>query len=141
MLTDSPVKSPTVSDIPQPNLPKLSPLRPHRTMAVVSSPSPKHVSDSELKVLENCLHRWRTEVESDVRGELSPLRPHRTIAVVSCPSPKHVSDSELKVLENCLHRWRTEVESDVRGELSPLRPHRTMAVVRSASPKTFLIVS
>lgn len=31
-------------------------------------PHPKHVSDSELEVLQDCLHRWRTEVENDVRG-------------------------------------------------------------------------
>ncbi|KAL4229366.1 Ubiquitin carboxyl-terminal hydrolase 25 [Mactra antiquata] len=31
------------------------------------SPQPKHVSDSELLVLQDCLHRWRTEVENDVK--------------------------------------------------------------------------
>ncbi|KAK6173821.1 hypothetical protein SNE40_017212 [Patella caerulea] len=44
-----------------------SPIRPPRTIDSVSSPSPRHVGESELKVLENCLHRWRTEVEMDVR--------------------------------------------------------------------------
>ncbi|XP_045207916.2 ubiquitin carboxyl-terminal hydrolase 25-like [Mercenaria mercenaria] len=34
---------------------------------VLRSPQPRHVSDAELLVLQNCLHRWRTEVESDVR--------------------------------------------------------------------------
>ena len=33
-----------------------------------SNPHPKHVLDSELVVLQDCLHRWRTEVETDVRG-------------------------------------------------------------------------
>lgn len=32
-------------------------------------PMPKQVSDSELRVLQSCLRRWREEVESDVRGE------------------------------------------------------------------------
>lgn len=35
---------------------------------VLRSPQPRHVSEGELLVLQNCLHRWRTEVESDVRG-------------------------------------------------------------------------
>lgn len=34
---------------------------------VLRSPQPRHVSEGELLVLQNCLHRWRTEVESDVR--------------------------------------------------------------------------
>ncbi|KAH3703156.1 hypothetical protein DPMN_078186, partial [Dreissena polymorpha] len=33
----------------------------------VSTPHPKHVSDNELLVLQDCLHRWRTEVENDVK--------------------------------------------------------------------------
>ncbi|KAK3612082.1 hypothetical protein CHS0354_031152 [Potamilus streckersoni] len=67
MVTDSPVKSPP-ADVPVPmTVPLISPMRPHRTTAVVSSPSPREVSESELKVLQDCLHRWRTEVENDVR--------------------------------------------------------------------------
>lgn len=31
------------------------------------SPTPRHVSDVELSVLQQCLKRWRTEVENDVR--------------------------------------------------------------------------
>ena len=31
-------------------------------------PAPRDVSDEELHVLQTCLHRWRTEVESDVKG-------------------------------------------------------------------------
>ncbi|XP_052804865.1 ubiquitin carboxyl-terminal hydrolase 25-like [Mya arenaria] len=30
-------------------------------------PHPRHVSDGELVVLQDCLHRWRTEVEHDVK--------------------------------------------------------------------------
>ena len=35
-----------------------------------SEPHPRHVSSSELSVLQDCLHRWRTEVENDVKGEM-----------------------------------------------------------------------
>ena len=31
-------------------------------------PAPRHVTDEELRVLEGCLHRWRSEVENDTRG-------------------------------------------------------------------------
>ena len=37
-------------------------------------PMPKQVSDSELRVLQSCLRRWREEVESDVRGEAFCLK-------------------------------------------------------------------
>lgn len=49
---------------------KLStPIKPHRTNVLISNPSPKHVDDSELEVLQECLRRWRNEVEQDVRGK------------------------------------------------------------------------
>ncbi|ESP02356.1 hypothetical protein LOTGIDRAFT_138555 [Lottia gigantea] len=38
-----------------------------RSVDGVTPPYPRHVEDSELEVLEGCLRRWRTEVESDVR--------------------------------------------------------------------------
>ncbi|XP_070551916.1 ubiquitin carboxyl-terminal hydrolase 25-like isoform X2 [Ptychodera flava] len=38
------------------------------------TPSPKHVTDGELKVLQGCLRRWRTEVESDVRDLQDNIR-------------------------------------------------------------------
>lgn len=31
-------------------------------------PAPRHITEEELSVLEGCLHRWRTEVENDTRG-------------------------------------------------------------------------
>jgi len=31
-------------------------------------PAPRHITDEELRVLEVCLHRWRSEVENDTRG-------------------------------------------------------------------------
>lgn len=31
-------------------------------------PAPRHITDEELRVLEGCLHRWRSEVENDTRG-------------------------------------------------------------------------
>lgn len=36
-----------------------------------SFPTPRHVTDSELQVLRDCLRRWRTEVENDVRGNVA----------------------------------------------------------------------
>ncbi|KAG8538609.1 hypothetical protein GDO81_022345 [Engystomops pustulosus] len=41
-------------------------------------PAPRNITDEELTVLEGCLHRWRTEVETDTRGtEASTLTPSR----------------------------------------------------------------
>ncbi|XP_078142622.1 ubiquitin carboxyl-terminal hydrolase 25 isoform X2 [Centroberyx gerrardi] len=43
-------------------------------------PAPRHITEEELRVLEGCLHRWRSEVENDTRdlqGSIS--RIHRTI--------------------------------------------------------------
>lgn len=34
----------------------------------ISDPAPRQVSDNELQILQECLHRWRTEVEQDVKG-------------------------------------------------------------------------
>uniref|UniRef100_A0A8C7VVT7 ubiquitinyl hydrolase 1 n=1 Tax=Oncorhynchus mykiss TaxID=8022 RepID=A0A8C7VVT7_ONCMY len=42
-------------------------------------PAPRHITEEELRVLEGCLHRWRSEVENDTRdlqGSIS--RIHRT---------------------------------------------------------------
>lgn len=33
-------------------------------------PSPHHISDIELKVLQACLKRWRKETENSVRSKL-----------------------------------------------------------------------
>lgn len=40
-------------------------------------PAPRHITEEELRVLEGCLHRWRSEVENDTRGR----RPHVPIAL------------------------------------------------------------
>ena len=32
-------------------------------------PTPKFVAPEELRVLQTCLQRWRTEVEADVKGK------------------------------------------------------------------------
>lgn len=53
---------PDISMEPVPKSPQVC-----RTLEVVTSPHPRRIADSELRVLEDCLHRWRTEVESDVR--------------------------------------------------------------------------
>ena len=36
----------------------------------LETPYPRHISEGEMQVLQDCLHRWRTEVENDVRGIL-----------------------------------------------------------------------
>lgn len=46
-------------------------------------PAPRHMTEEELRVLEGCLHRWRSEVENDTRdlqGSIS--RIHRTIELM-----------------------------------------------------------
>ncbi|XP_054612119.1 ubiquitin carboxyl-terminal hydrolase 25 isoform X2 [Dunckerocampus dactyliophorus] len=46
-------------------------------------PAPRHITEEELRVLEACLHRWRSEVEYDTRdlqGSIS--RIHRTIEMM-----------------------------------------------------------
>ncbi|KAM6224441.1 ubiquitin carboxyl-terminal hydrolase 25 [Rhynchocyon petersi] len=43
-------------------------------------PAPRHITEEELSVLESCLHRWRTEIETDTRDlQESISRIHRTI--------------------------------------------------------------
>lgn len=36
-------------------------------------PAPRHITEEELRVLEGCLHRWRSEVENDTRGRYTCL--------------------------------------------------------------------
>uniref|UniRef100_A0AAY4D7U6 Ubiquitin carboxyl-terminal hydrolase n=1 Tax=Denticeps clupeoides TaxID=299321 RepID=A0AAY4D7U6_9TELE len=46
-------------------------------------PAPRHITEEELRVLESCLHRWRSEVENDTRdlqGSIS--RIYRTIELM-----------------------------------------------------------
>ncbi|XP_039600484.1 ubiquitin carboxyl-terminal hydrolase 25 isoform X2 [Polypterus senegalus] len=46
-------------------------------------PAPRHITEDELRVLEGCLHRWRTEVEKDTRDlQESIARIYRTIEVM-----------------------------------------------------------
>uniref|UniRef100_A0A8C9YPD9 Ubiquitin carboxyl-terminal hydrolase 25 n=1 Tax=Sander lucioperca TaxID=283035 RepID=A0A8C9YPD9_SANLU len=43
-------------------------------------PAPRHITEEELRVLEGCLHRWRSEVENDTRDLQGSInRIHRTI--------------------------------------------------------------
>jgi CHAD domain-containing protein len=46
------------------------PTAPNRntTTGISASPAPRHVSGEELHVLRECMKRWRTEVENDVKG-------------------------------------------------------------------------
>ncbi|XP_056298543.1 ubiquitin carboxyl-terminal hydrolase 25 isoform X3 [Pseudoliparis swirei] len=46
-------------------------------------PAPRHITDEELRVLEVCLHRWRSEVENDTRDLQGSInRIHRTIELM-----------------------------------------------------------
>ncbi|XP_053297320.1 ubiquitin carboxyl-terminal hydrolase 25 isoform X2 [Pleuronectes platessa] len=46
-------------------------------------PAPRHISEEELRVLEGCLHRWRSEVENDTRDLQGSInRIHRTIELM-----------------------------------------------------------
>ncbi|XP_061659477.1 ubiquitin carboxyl-terminal hydrolase 25 isoform X2 [Syngnathoides biaculeatus] len=46
-------------------------------------PAPRHITEEELRVLEGCLHRWRSEVENDTRDlQDSIKRIHRTIELM-----------------------------------------------------------
>ncbi|KAM4796325.1 ubiquitin carboxyl-terminal hydrolase 25 isoform 3-T3 [Rhinophrynus dorsalis] len=46
-------------------------------------PAPRNITDEELTVLEGCLHRWRTEVETDTRDLQESIgRIHRTIELM-----------------------------------------------------------
>lgn len=36
-------------------------------------PAPRHITEEELRVLESCLHRWRSEVENDTHGRSNCL--------------------------------------------------------------------
>nr|XP_046266268.1 ubiquitin carboxyl-terminal hydrolase 25 isoform X2 [Scatophagus argus] len=46
-------------------------------------PAPRHITEEELRVLEGCLHRWRSEVENDTRDlQGSIARIHRTIELM-----------------------------------------------------------
>uniref|UniRef100_A0A3Q3VWZ5 Ubiquitin carboxyl-terminal hydrolase 25 n=1 Tax=Mola mola TaxID=94237 RepID=A0A3Q3VWZ5_MOLML len=48
-------------------------------------PAPRHITEEELRVLETCLHRWRSEVENDTRGRSISLSfevPYRLHAVL-----------------------------------------------------------
>uniref|UniRef100_A0A670Y4L7 Ubiquitin carboxyl-terminal hydrolase 25 n=1 Tax=Pseudonaja textilis TaxID=8673 RepID=A0A670Y4L7_PSETE len=46
-------------------------------------PAPRHITEEELSVLEDCLHRWRKEVENDTRDlQESIARIQRTIELM-----------------------------------------------------------
>lgn len=53
----------------QTEIPPVSPL-PTAMDVEESSPYPRNVSKEELKILQSCLQRWRSEVEEEVRGLL-----------------------------------------------------------------------
>ncbi|XP_048772789.2 ubiquitin carboxyl-terminal hydrolase 25-like isoform X2 [Ostrea edulis] len=54
------------TDITMTTIPS-TPVKGYKEVDYICNPSPRHVSENELNVLQHCLHRWRTEVEQDVR--------------------------------------------------------------------------
>ena len=73
MSTDSnssPAKSSPAPDVTIPASCSKTPIKSSSSQpAPPSVPTPKHVSQDELFMLQGCLRRWRTEVEVDVRGQ------------------------------------------------------------------------
>lgn len=51
-------------------------------------PAPRHITEEELRVLEGCLHRWRSEVENDTRGKSISLSLSLICSTLWCKS-KH----------------------------------------------------
>lgn len=47
-------------------------------------PAPRNITDEELRVLEGCLHRWRSEVENDTRGTNKHACKHVLILISCC---------------------------------------------------------
>lgn len=58
-------------------------------------PAPRHITEEELSVLEGCLHRWRTEVENDTRGNATSWDMHLPL--------ERFSGSGGKGLNVCVH--------------------------------------
>ena len=51
------------------------------------NPAPRHVTETEVAVLEECLRRWRHEMEQDVKGTVqcifNPLSPNSDKHLIS----------------------------------------------------------
>ncbi len=62
----SPDPKPVVTDVAMAS-PSSVPTSPGPSALPETTPSPRHVTDTELDILQACLRRWRTEVEADVR--------------------------------------------------------------------------
>uniref|UniRef100_A0A8C5A8W8 Ubiquitin carboxyl-terminal hydrolase n=1 Tax=Gadus morhua TaxID=8049 RepID=A0A8C5A8W8_GADMO len=82
--TSAPPGGTTGQQLPQPRAQVHKPFTQSRLPPdLPMHPAPRHVTDEELRVLEGCLHRWRSEVENDTRdlqGSIS--RIHRTIELM-----------------------------------------------------------
>ncbi|XP_013422019.1 ubiquitin carboxyl-terminal hydrolase 25-like isoform X2 [Lingula anatina] len=68
------LETPSPSLVKSSSLPDVAMASPHgklsspaKRLLVVPKPAPREVSSTELGVLQSCLTRWRTEVESDVK--------------------------------------------------------------------------
>lgn len=96
---ESPLRSPPKLDLDSGSAESALPTSPHPTAMDVEegNPSPRHVSKEELKILQTCLRRWRTEVEDDVRdlqeriarreGQINAL--YADEALMKCPYRLH----------------------------------------------------
>ncbi|XP_071806291.1 ubiquitin carboxyl-terminal hydrolase 25-like isoform X1 [Asterias amurensis] len=61
-----PLVSTVVTDVAMAS-PSSVPTSPGPSALPETTPSPRHITDTELDILQACLRRWRTEVEADVR--------------------------------------------------------------------------
>ncbi|XP_072049413.1 LOW QUALITY PROTEIN: ubiquitin carboxyl-terminal hydrolase 25-like [Amphiura filiformis] len=88
-LPDVAMRSPTTSNPASPALSLFAQAMP--------PPAPGHITDSELDVLQRCLRRWRTEVESDV-AELQTR-----ISALNNSIDQQYEEADLKHYEYHLH--------------------------------------
>ncbi|PVD27319.1 hypothetical protein C0Q70_12475 [Pomacea canaliculata] len=90
--------SPPSGDLSEPHTPqKDSPLQCQTEGQTEVFPAPRHVNDNELRVLRDCLRRWRTEVENDVRELQS------TISTLECQLSQMYSDDAMQKFPYHLH--------------------------------------
>lgn len=59
-------------------------------------PAPRHITEEELRVLEGCLHRWRSEVENDTRGgsDVTRRSSAQTVLLFLTLPPPHRSTGQ-----------------------------------------------
>ena len=79
------------------------------------SPTPRFVAAEELRVLQTCLQRWRTEVEADVKGKHFSLHSHSLIRIarIVAESRAFVKKLESSFLQRILHFFATELQDSI----------------------------